>query len=112
MVNLNHLYKTFNDNEEIVIDMVKTIIIEIPKSIHQAEEALKKEDWDGYYINMHKLKPTLKYIGLKELAETVDTLEKCARDRNSLSEIFQKSPGIMLEIKKAMTELQEFVDSK
>lgn len=88
-VDLSYLRKVSNNNEEFVADMVTTFVATIPQAILEIEKQRDSENYREMEKAIHKLKPSLSMMGLKQLRERAVQIEEMVRaeaEGNSINE--------------------------
>lgn len=82
-VDLSYLKKVSNNNQQFVAEMIETFKVSIPKSIEEIKTNLKKKDWESLARSIHRIKPSLSMMGLAQLKEDAQHLERLAKTSGS-----------------------------
>jgi PAS domain S-box-containing protein len=85
---LTHLKSISNGDQAFVKEMVTTILGSLPQHTEEILALLEKKETDKLSKSLHKIKPTLTMIGLKDLREEVVRLEDMLR--NEWSDVMAK----------------------
>ncbi|MEO5571264.1 MAG: response regulator [Bacteroidia bacterium] len=93
--NLTFLKQLADNNESFFKDFITLFLQNAPQSINDLELSLEKKDWHGVSQAAHKIKPTLSYLGMKEIHLAAVNIETYARNRVNLDEI----PALVKKIK-------------
>jgi PAS domain S-box-containing protein len=102
LADLSYLRSVSNGNPEFVKEMVVTLQETMPKTIDQIESSADQQDWKAVAKAIHKIKPSLTMMGLKELRVEAMELEELAtgtRPENLQQKIllFTKELGAIVE---------------
>lgn len=105
--NLTYLREISENNDSFFKDFISLFLKNAPQSILDLETALTKKDWEGVRQAAHKIKPSLGYLGMKEIHLAAATTEDYAKKLINLDEI----PSLIEKIKdacnRAFNELEQ-----
>lgn len=110
--NLKHADLTYlrgiaNGSNAFIIEMLDIFIVQMPQSLSRMETAMKNKDWQSLKSVAHKIKPSILFTGLNEIADDIPLLEQYAAEKSHLDAI----PALVEKIKsvcaKAIVELKE-----
>jgi len=100
LTNLTFLRQLADNNESFFKEFISLFLQNAPGTIRDLEASFEKKDWNGVRQAAHKIKPTLSYLGMKEIHLAALKTEENARDQKNLDEI----PGSIEKIKKACAQ--------
>lgn len=107
VTNLSYLREISENNESFFKDFINLFLQNAPQSIVDLETALAKKDWEGVRQAAHKIKPSLSYLGMKEVHQAAATVEEFAKERIKLDEIPDLVKNIKDTCKQAYSELEK-----
>jgi len=70
------LYKNFGKNLSVVKEMLHIFQKQIPNTLEKLKECYQKEDFEGFYFEIHRIKSTIGIVGLPHLFNLAMILEK------------------------------------
>lgn len=97
---LTYLREIANGSNEFIVQMLKIFIEQVPHSLMRIDTALHNKDWETLRTVAHKMKPSILFVGLKEIKDDVPRLEKYAAERLNLEDI----PAMVAKIKTICNE--------
>lgn len=97
---LTYLKELSNGSNEFVKEMLSIFIKEMPEAISKIETHLQKKEWQLLRGVLHKIKPSITFVGLKEIEEVVKDAEEYAGSQTNLD----KLPEMIMKIKTTCTE--------
>ena len=97
---LTYLKELSNGSSEFVKEMLTIFIKETPEAISKMETYLQNKDWQSLRGVLHKIKPSMTFVGLKEIEEVVNDAEDYAGSETNLD----KLPEMIMKIKTIGTE--------
>ncbi|HSY75261.1 MAG TPA: response regulator, partial [Bacteroidia bacterium] len=104
---LTYLKKLANGSDEFITQMLTLFIEQTPDAVGRMEKHLQDHNWELLGKVAHKMKPSIMFVGLKELEKDVKAVEEYASGETHTEEL----PGMILHIKavcnEAITELKE-----
>ena len=78
-LDLSYLIEITGGEDDIMIEMIDIFLTESVVVIKNLTKHYNDRDWASLGAEAHKLKPTLLYVGLKELHDVTAMLEKHAK---------------------------------
>lgn len=106
-VDLSYLYAMSGGDEDFVQDMLVTFTQEIPEIIESIEGHLKRKEAGGLYGAIHKIKPNLAVIGLKQQEMLCAKIKRMTRENQPDWLWLQDSCSKLLHVvQSAQKELQ------
>ncbi len=104
---LAYLNKLANGSNEFITQMLTLFIEQTPDAIGRMEKYAQENNWELLSKIAHKMKPSIMFVGLKEIEKEVKTLEDYSAEGSHTEEI----PGMISHIKsvcnEAIVELKE-----
>ncbi len=74
-----------------------------PPEIQNLEDHLTEKDWKALRATAHKIKPSLGFMGIKELEDTIKSIEEYASKEINLEQL----PELVAKVKNICTEAIE-----
>jgi signal transduction histidine kinase/DNA-binding response OmpR family regulator len=106
VTDLAYLREMSDGNEEFFREFITLFMQNAPVSLNEIDEGIRNQDWEKVRQASHKLKPSLSYVGMKEMNAKAAMMEEYAKTKSNLDLI----PGLADEIRKAceqaITELE------
>lgn len=110
-IDLKHLEELSGGNPEFIIEMIDVFLKDTPPELTLMNEALAAEDWPKLKGVVHKIKPSIAFLGIKKLEGIIFDTEQYAGKAENLDKI----PDLVREIdticNKAFEELKEKLKS-
>jgi len=100
---ISFIKKTFGDDKESLLDLIKTFIDITPESLKQMIISLNNEDYNEIAYIAHKMIPGISFFGLKEIEEKLVNIEKIAKNK-------QECDSLKKMIKETNETLEEFIN--
>lgn len=88
-INLDYLKSISKGNDEFMLKIINTFINETPKNIKMLSGYAERKDWEQLQFLAHKMKPSIAFMGIKELEQPIKDIEKYAKQHNSSGTIAQ-----------------------
>ncbi len=88
-LDLSYLEEITGGDNEIMLEMIDIFLTESETAIQELRQIYEQKDWAALGAQAHKLKPTLLYVGLKEIHEITQKLEKNAK-QGTMTEHFDE----------------------
>ncbi len=79
-IDLSYLHAMSGGDEAFIQDMIQTFLKEIPEMIQQVETNLQDQLAEGLYSVVHKFKPSLSMLGLKQQEKACATIERMTKE--------------------------------
>ena len=115
--NLNVVKKITKGNSELIIKMLSVFKEQASSGMADALKATNNEDWEQVGLIIHKLKPSVTYLGMSELETKMNETIKWCREKSNyekikmntifVNEVLQK---VYLQINDDIKELQNIED--
>lgn len=111
ITDLSYLREIAMGDEEIIIDTTKAFLENTPAALDRISEFYDDEQWDKLYKEAHRIKPSLKYLGMSRASELVLEIEKQAKSRKISDDLERDIEEFVSICSKALDELSEKLDT-
>jgi len=112
-LDLSYLKEMSGDSAEFMIEMLDTLVEQIPIYLEDVQKAVDAKDWKAASEFAHKVKPTFYYVGREDIRDYVQVIERNAKEGvnvdmipTALAEIKHELNIILSQVAKAKSELQ------
>ena len=106
-INLTYLKELSNGSKKFIVEMIDAFLEQTPVELNNLEQSLNIKDWKSIRNIAHKLKPSIAFMGIKELESVVRLIEEYAGNETNLDLL----PAMILNTKticnSAVEELKE-----
>lgn len=97
-LDLSYLKEMSGDSAEFMIEMLDTLVEQIPVYLEDLQRAVDAKDWKAASEFAHKVKPTFYYVGREDIRDYVQVIEHNAKEELNVPAI----PGALAEIKQEL----------
>ena len=97
-LDLSYLKEMSGDSAEFMIEMLDTLVEQIPVYLEDLQRAVDAKDWKAASEFAHKVKPTFYYVGREDIRDYVQVIEHNAKEKLNVAAI----PGALAEIKQEL----------
>ncbi|WP_293299648.1 Hpt domain-containing protein [Pedobacter sp. UBA4863] len=97
-LDLSYLKEMSGDSAEFMIEMLDTLVEQIPVYLEDLQRAVDAKDWKAASEFAHKVKPTFYYVGRADIRDYVQVIEHNAKEELNVAAI----PGALAEIKQEL----------
>lgn len=104
---LKYLLEITDGDKEIMKEMVGLFLKETPVQIQKIRGAYEARNWEQLGAEAHKLKPTFMYVGLSDLKNMAQEIEKAGKNQKNLEAVPDLLKAIEEGYKDAAGELNE-----
>lgn len=111
IVDLHSLQELTDSNTGVMTQMINVFKTQTTESLAKLENALKIKDWKTVYEMVHKIKPSVAFIGISELKNTINQAEEFSMDQTHIDELPGMVNQIITTCREAIKELDEVVAS-
>lgn len=94
-LDLSYLKEMSGDSAEFMIEMLDTLVEQIPMYLDDLQKAVDAKDWKAASEFAHKVKPTFYYVGRDDMRDYMQVIERNAKEGVNLEAI----PAALTEIK-------------
>jgi len=112
-LDLSYLREMSGDSAEFMIEMLDTLVEQIPMYLDDLQKAVDAQDWKAVSEFAHKVKPTFYYVGREDVRDYVQMIERNAKEGvdvgnipAALAEIRQELNVILEQVAKSKAELE------
>lgn len=112
-LDLSYLKEMSGDSAEFMIEMLDTLVEQIPLYLEDLQRAVDAKDWKAASEFAHKVKPTFYYVGREDIRDYVQVIERNAKEGvevdaipSALTEIKQELDVILVQVAKSKAELE------
>ncbi len=98
-IDLTYLKELAEGSNEFVVEMITIFLQQTPEMLEQMTKYLNEQKWTQLCGVAHKMKPTIDYMGIHSIRETVETIEKYADEQQSLDLL----PGLVAQVNQVCT---------
>ena len=113
-LDLSYLVEMSGNSPDFMIEMLDTLVAQIPLYLADVQNAAAAEDWKATSGFAHKLKPTFYYVGREDVRDYVQVIETNAKElknldniTKALNEIKVELDRILVQVAKAKAELEK-----
>lgn len=103
---LSYLINASDNNAGFIKQMIEIFLKQTPDFLLELRTFHDKQDWESFRKVMHKMKPTIKMMGINELNKDVEFIETSVKQQQNLSEVSEHLTTIDTVCKAAFKELQ------
>lgn len=112
-LDLSYLREMSGDSAEFMIEMLDTLVEQIPVYLEDLQRAVDAKDWKAASEFAHKVKPTFYYVGREDIRDYMQVIERNAKEEvnvevipSALAEIKTELNVILQQVAKSKTELE------
>ncbi|MBX9850341.1 MAG: PAS domain S-box protein [Cytophagaceae bacterium] len=106
-INLDYLKDASADNKAFIEEMIAIFLKQTPAYLKDLEGLLVKQNWTDFRKVMHKLKPTVSMMGIKEGEAYVKEIESIVKGNPQTEELIKLLNNLANVCNEAFIELQE-----
>lgn len=104
ITDFTYLRTLAQEDNEVFIMLLETLIKETPSEISKLEDAQKATDWEAIKAASHKLKSTVNYMGLAETQAALKTIEDESYQKLNYSTLEERIRVIRKEVEAGLVE--------
>src|SRR4051812_36262422 len=82
--NLDYLKDLSRGDNNFILEMISVFLTQTPESINSLKTHLNNKDWKGVRGVAHKMKPSMTFMGIKELESVIASIEDYAAKQTSV----------------------------
>lgn len=83
-VELSYLKKIAEGSDKFIKEMIEAFLIQTPQIIKGMNLCLREKKWEELRAIAHKLQPSVDFMGLSNIKNTVKSIEKYAGEQTNL----------------------------
>ena len=103
---LTYLKELANGSNQFMNEMLTLFITQTPEALDNMEKHFKNKDWKSLRTVVHKMKPSISFVGLKELEKDIRTIEESAANESGLEQLPPLIAKVIQICKEALVELE------
>lgn len=108
-LDLSYLREMSGDSAEFMIEMLDTLVEQIPVYLEDLQRAVDAKEWKAASEFAHKVKPTFYYVGREDIRDYMQVIERNAKEEVNVDDI----PSALAEVKAELNViLQQVAKSK
>jgi HPt (histidine-containing phosphotransfer) domain-containing protein len=111
IIDFSYLISVCGDDPEFKKEMIETFVKNTPPLMMEMKDHLKNAEWKKIGDIAHKMKPSFTFMGIHSAKELILEIEKNGRKQTDTARI----PDMVLKLdficKKALTELEDHLNS-
>lgn len=108
-LDLSYLREMSGDSAEFMIEMLDTLVEQIPVYLEDLQRAVDAKEWKAASEFAHKVKPTFYYVGREDIRDYMQVIERNAKEEVNVDGI----PSALAEVKAELNViLQQVAKSK
>lgn len=108
---LSYLKINSNNNKDFISDMIRTFLKQTPEFIEELKGNIG--NWIEFRKTFHKLKPTIKMMGMYEaekIVRSIDELFDSTKTNAPEEQVMERFTKLEAECEKAYHELEEYLE--
>jgi len=105
LTNLANLRKMSNNDEQFIIDMIRSFRDNTPEILESITKAMNNKDWPEVGNLAHKLKPNLAFMGIESLKDLVLEIETSGKNSKNTKSLPDKVNNLVEQVYLAINEL-------
>ncbi len=106
-IDLAYLINVSNNNQKFIDDMLAAFLESIPKSVKEILAFAETKKWGELSRAVHKLKPSLTFLGMNSAKEQALILEDLAKQKKDSSVVLSLAHGLCKQLNQALEELRQ-----
>ncbi|MEW6468794.1 MAG: PAS domain S-box protein [Bacteroidota bacterium] len=84
---LTYLRELSNGSNKFIAEMITLFLEQTPDALSKMEKSVREKDWKTLRAIAHKIKPSIIFIGLKEIEKDIHDLEDFAAEEKNLDQV-------------------------
>ncbi len=110
VIDLTYLTDMSDNDQNFITDMIRSFIHQSPKDLQQIREHFDHKAFDEVANVIHKMKPSITFMGIHELKDMILEMEENAK-KNNVSMLKEQLDMFEFVCQKAVVELEEKLNS-
>ena len=107
LTDLSYLESICDGDENFIVDMVSSFVTDVPQILEEMKALKSKRQWKLIGKLAHKLKPSVQFMGIHSLEETVKAIESDAFHSHNLGKLSDKVEQLTKVLSLAIPELEQ-----
>jgi len=104
---LTYLKELANGSNQFMNEMITLFITQTPEALSNIEKYHQNKDWKSLRTVVHKMKPSVSFVGLKEIENDVHIIEESAANETGLEQLPELISKVITVCREAIIELEE-----
>lgn len=104
---LTYLKELANGSNQFITEMITLFIAQTPESLKNLEKHFQNKDWKSLRSTAHKMKPSISFVGLKEIEGDIRMIEEIATNEMGLERLPALISNVNQICKESLAELEE-----
>ncbi len=110
-IDLTYLKAMSDGDEGFIKTMIETFLTTVPDIIGKIDHYHKAKEWEALGQEIHKLKPTLKYLGVHSLNEVMPETETNCKTAQNIDQIDRGVEHITKVTESVLAEARAIFDA-
>jgi len=106
VADLSYLNELANGDRSFVKEMITVFLEQTPEAISKLEKYYSEKNWKMLRATAHKMKPSFSFVGLKETAVIMNSIEEYSENEIHLELLPEMISTVKNTCSKVMAELQ------
>lgn len=108
-IDLTYLNTMSDGDQEFIRSMLESFIRNVPQHLTNIRLYLEQKEWDALAGEVHKLKPTLKYLGVNSMNALILETEVSCKERKNLDQVEKGIADIITIAEHVINEARDMV---
>jgi CheY-like chemotaxis protein len=104
---LTYLMQVSEGSQEFMKKMITAFLLQTPQMLEDMTKFMEGKKWSDLRAVVHKMKPSIDFVGLRSIRETIQNLEKYSAEEINLELIPEMIHEVKIICKAAMEELEK-----
>jgi len=106
-IDLTYLKELANGSNQFMNEMLTLFIAQTPEALDNIEKHFQNKDWKSLRGTVHKMKPSVSFMGLKAIENDVRRIEEAAANETGLDQLPALIANVKNVCKEAIIELKD-----
>ncbi len=111
IANTAYLENLSGGNAALIRQIVELFLKQTPGDIDQLVSHIQAQDWNAVHKQAHYIKPTLVYVGAKELHEQIMAIEQLAKGKEDVHKLPEMVTRILPKLAVLYEELTAYLQT-
>lgn len=111
VTDLSYLREVAMGDEEIVIETAEAFLDDAPEAVQNMQDRFANQEWEKLYKQAHKIKPSLKYMGMDRATELILEIEGQAKSGNISEKLGSQIKEFNSLCQQALQELSDEIEN-
>lgn len=107
LYDLSVLERMVNGDKEFMRQMIQMFLNKVPADADRLKKAQKEQDWDQVGQIAHKIKSSIKMMGIHSLLDRIVVIEKDAKDNININLLSHKLDDFFNVLEQVMESLKK-----